>query len=140
MRSFPILGAVVLLGACGGPGSLPIALTASPSSSPPDAIACVKAKLDTLKYTLTSFDQTDLRMTAQKIDNSIQRADPQYRRNIDRLEVQATPTADGKTTLTVTGRTVSEYETHRGPTEQEERASANVRQSAQALVDACGHS
>ena len=140
MRSFPILGAVVLLGACGGPGSLPIALTASPSSSPPDAMACVKAKLDTLKYTLTAFDQTDLRLTAHKIDNSTQSPDPQYRRNIDRLEVQATPSADGKTTLTVTGRTVAEYETHRGPTEVEERASSNVRQGAQALVDVCGHS
>lgn len=140
MRSFPILGAFVLLGACGGPGSLPIALTASPSSSPPDAIACVKAKLDTLKYALSSFDQTDLRITARKVDNSIQRADPQYRRNIDRLEVQATPGADGKTTLTVTGHTFAEYETHRGPTELEERASSTVRQTAQALVDACGHS
>ena len=56
MRSYPILGALVLLGAC-GPGSLPIALTASPASSPPDAMACVRAKLDTLGYTPTSFDQ-----------------------------------------------------------------------------------
>jgi hypothetical protein len=140
MRSSPILGALLLIGACGGPGSLPIALTASPASSPPDAIACVKAKLDTLGYAPTSFDQTDLRLTARKIDNSLNRADPQYRRNIDRLEVQATPSADGKTTLAVIGHTFAEYETHRGPTEQEEPASSNVRQSAQALVDACGHS
>lgn len=140
MRSYPILGALLLVGACGGPGSLPIALTASPASSPPDAMACVKAKLDTLGYVPTSFDQADLRLTARKVDNSINRPDPQYRRNIDRLEVQAAPSADGKTTLTVTGRTVAEYETHRGPTEQEERASPNVRQTAQAVVDACGHS
>ena len=138
MRSYPILGALVLLGACGGAGSLPIALTASPSSSPPDAMACVKAKLDTLGYAATSFDQTDMRLTARRIDNSIHRADPQYRRNVDRLEIQATPGADGKTSLAVTGRSYAEYETHRGPTEQEERASANARQTAQALVDACG--
>jgi hypothetical protein len=140
MRSYSILGAVILLGACGGPGSLPVALTASPSSSPPDAIACVKAKLDTLGYSPTSFDQTDLLLTARRVDNSIHRADPQYRRNIDRLEVHATPGADGKTSLTITGRTFAEYETHRGPTEQEERASANARETAQALVDACGRS
>ena len=140
MRSYPILVAAVLLGACGGPGSLPVALTASPASSPPDAMACVKAKLDTLGYAPTSFDQTDLRLTVRKIDNSVHRADPQYRRNIDRLEVQASPSADGKTTLTVIGHTFAEFETHRGPTEQEEPASANARESAQALVDACGHS
>jgi hypothetical protein len=139
MRSHPILGAVVLLGAC-GTGSFPIALTASPSSSPPDAIACVRAKLDTLGYARTSFDQTDLRLTARKVDNSIQRADPQYRRNIDNLEVQATPGANGKTTLAIIGRSYAEYETHRGPTEQEERASSGVRQTAQALVEACGQS
>ena len=139
MRAYPILGAVALLGACGGAGSLPIALTASPSSSPPDAMACVKAKLDTLGYAATSFDQTDMRLTARRIDNSLHRADPQYRRNVDRLEIQATPAADGKTSLTVTGRSYAEYETHRGPTEQEERASANARQAAQTLVNACGH-
>ena len=104
MRSYPILGAIVLLGACGGPGSLPIALTASPASSPPDAMTCVKAKLDTLGYSPVSFDQTDWLLVARRIDNSLHRADPQYRRNVDRLEVQATPGADGKTSLRIIGR------------------------------------
>ena len=138
-RLSPILGVFACL-ACGGPGSLPIALTASPSSSPPDAMACVKAKLDTLGYALASFDQTDMRLTARRIDNTVQRADPQYRRNVDRLEVQATPGADGKTSLKITGRSYGEYETHRGPTEVEESASANARQAAQTVVDACGKS
>ena len=140
MRSHSMLGVLLLLGACGGAGSLPVALTASPSSSPPDAMACVKAKLDTLGYTPTSFDQTDLRLTARRVDNSIQRADPQYRRNVDRLEIQAAPAADGKTSLRITGRSYGEYETHRGPTEVEERASANARETAQALANACGRS
>ncbi|HKT58421.1 MAG TPA: hypothetical protein VJQ46_00120 [Gemmatimonadales bacterium] len=139
VRLSSFVGLLVCL-ACGGAGSLPVALTASPSSSPPDAMACVKAKLDTLGYSLVSFDQADLRLNMRRVDNSINRADPQYRRNIDRLEIQATPAADGKTSLTITGRSYAEYETHRGPTEQEERASANVRQTAQALVDACGRS
>ena len=140
MRSYPILGAIALLGACGGPGSLPVALTASPSASPPDAMACVKAKLDTLGYSPVSFDQSDFLLVARRIDDSIHHADPQYRRNVDRLEIQASPGADGKTSLTITGRSYAEYETHRGPTEQEERASAKTREAAQALVDACGRS
>jgi uncharacterized protein (DUF1501 family) len=139
MRSHPMLGCVLLLGACGG-GSFPITLTASPSSSPPDALACVRARLDTLGYQPTSFDQTNLRLTARKIDVKVHRADPQYRRNVDRMEVQTAPAADGKTSLTVTARSFAEFETHRGPTEQEERASADARQSAQAIVDACGDS
>jgi hypothetical protein len=139
MRSHPILGALILLGACGG-GSFPISLTASPSASPPDALACVRAKLDTLGYAPTSYDQTALRLTARKIDNSVQRADPQYRRNVDRIEIVSAAGADGKTSLTITGRSFAEYETHRGPTEQEERASSGARQSVQALVDACGRS
>lgn len=140
MRSHPILGALVLLGACAGAGSLPVVLTASPSSSPPDALACAKAKLDTLGYQQTSLDQTDFRLTARKIDNSINRADPQYRRNIDRMEVVTAAGADGKTTLTITARSYAELETHRGPTEEEERASAGARQSAEAVAQACGRS
>jgi hypothetical protein len=103
-------------------------------------MACVRAKLDTLKYQVSSFDQTDLRLTVRKVDNSIHRADPSYRRNIDRLEIESAPTADGKTSLTVTARTYAEFETHRGPTEQEEPASTEAKQSARAVVDACGHS
>jgi hypothetical protein len=139
MRSHPILGTLFLLGACGG-GSFPTTLTASPATGPADVIACVRPKLNSLGYQQTSFDQAGSRVTARKVDNNAHRADPQYRRNLDRIEVLAAPAADGKTSLTVTGRTFAEFETHRGPTEEEERASADVKRSAQAVVDACGHS
>ena len=36
------------------------------------------------------------------------------------------------------GRTFAEFDTARGPTEEEETASADVRKTAQAIVDACG--
>jgi hypothetical protein len=137
MRSLLTLGMLLLIGACGA-GSYPTTLTASPSTSPADAIACVRAKLTPLGYKQTSYDDTEFRVTARKIDNSTHRADPQYRRNVDRLEVQAVPGADGKTSLTVTGRTFAELETQRGPTEEEERASADVKQSSQSILDACG--
>jgi len=139
MRSSLVLGGLVLLGCGGGHGSLPIALSASPASSPPQAIACARAKVDTLGYGLTSFDETDFRLTARKNDYNAHRADPKFRRNVDRLEVEAAPGADGNTKLTVVGRTYAEYSTERGPTEVEESASTDVRNTAQAVVDACGH-
>jgi len=139
MRSHLILGTLFLVGACGA-GSYPTTLTASPAASPADVIACARAKLRPLGYQETAFDEMEFRMTARKIDNTTHRADPQYRRNVDRLEVQAAAGADGKTSLTVTGRTFAELETHRGPTEEEERASADVKQSSQAILDACGKS
>jgi hypothetical protein len=138
MRSHPILGMLFLLSACGA--AYATSLTASPSASPADAIACVRAQLRPIHYQQTSFDEENFRVTARKIDNSVHRADPQYRRNIDRLEVQAAPTADGKTSLTVIARTFAEFETQRGPTEEEQRASPGVKESAQAILDACGKS
>jgi hypothetical protein len=138
MRSYAILGTLLLVGACGG-RTYPSSLTASPASSPADAIDCVRAQFRKLGYQQTSYDETDFRVTARKNDNSVNRADPQFRRNVDRLEVQAAPGADGTTSLTVTGRTFAEFETHRGPTEEEQPASADVKKSSQAILDACGH-
>jgi molybdopterin biosynthesis enzyme len=137
MRSHPMFGTLVLVCACGG-GTYLTTLRASPSASPADAIACVRSKLDPLGYKQTSFDEADNRVTARKVDTSVHRADPRYRRNIDRLEIEAAPGADGKTSLKVIGRTFAEFETQRGPTEEEERASTGVKQSAQAILDACG--
>lgn len=136
MRTISTLGLLALAGACGG--SYYTTLTASPSAAPADVIACARSKLDSLGYRAMAFDQTDYRYLAQKIDNQVSRADPQYRRNVERIEAQAAPAADGKTSLTVVGRTFAEYETHRGPTDQEERASAAVKSASQAVLDSCG--
>ena len=86
MRSYPVLGVLILLGCSSGHGSLPIALSTSPASSPPQAIACARAKVDTLGYQLTAFDETDFRLTARKNDYNAHRADPKFRRNVDRLD------------------------------------------------------
>ena len=138
MRLHLTVGTLALLGACGG--SYPVTLTASPSSGPAEAMECAQAKLKELKYRPTSLDDMDLRLTAQKIDNDVSRADPQYRRHVDRLEVTTAAEADGRSSLRVVGRTFAEYQTHRGPTETEERASAGVRESAQSIVTACAGS
>ena len=137
MRSRPMLGTLLLLGACGG-GTFYTTQSATPAAAPANAIECARATLRKLGYQETSFDQTDNRVTARKIDDSVQRPDPQFRRNVDRLEIQAVPAADGKTSLTVIAHTFAEFSTQRGPTEQEERASADVKTSAQAVLDACG--
>lgn len=136
MRTLLTFGTLVLASACGG--SYYTTLTASPSAAPADVIACARSKLDSVGYRAKAFDETDYRYQAQKIDNSVSRADPQYRRNVERIEAQAVPAADGKTSLTVVGRTFAEFETHRGPTEQEERASAAVRSAAQSVLETCG--
>ncbi len=44
MRSHPMLVTLLLVGACGG-GTYYTTLTAAPSTSPPDVIACARAKL-----------------------------------------------------------------------------------------------
>jgi hypothetical protein len=137
MRSHTIFAALLLASACGG-GRFFTTLTATPSSGPADVIACARAKLKDLGYQVVSFDEQDNRLIERKIDNSITRADPQYRRNVERIEVEAAAGADGKTALKVTGHTIGEYETHRGPTEVEERASENVNQASQAVIQSCG--
>lgn len=139
MHSLTMLGTLLLVGACGG-GRYYTTLTSSPSAAPADVIACARTELRALGYQETSFDQNDARVTARKVDNSVQRAEPQYRRNVDRLEIQAAPAADGTSTLTVIGHTFAEYSTHRGPTEQEEQASADVKRSSEAILEACGQS
>ncbi len=138
MRSQPMLGTLLLAGACGG--TYFTTLTASPAASPSDAIACVRSKLRELGYQQTSFDESYIRLTARKIDNSVHRPEPQFRRNVNRLEIEAAAGADGKTALTVVGHTFAEYSTQRGPTEVEEKASADVSQAAQAVVQSCGQS
>lgn len=137
MRSHSMLVTLLLVGACGG-GTYFTTLTAAPSTSPPDVIACARGKLTQAGYQQTSLDQTENRLTARKIDNSINRPDPQYRRNVNRIEVEAAAGADGKTALTVVSHTFAEYSTQRGPTEVEERASEDVRNAAQAVVASCG--
>ena len=64
---------------------------------------------------------------AKKNDYNAHRADPKFRRNVDRLEVEAAPGADGNTKLSVIGRTYAEYSTERGPTEVEESRCETLR-------------
>jgi len=131
-----LLGTLVLLASCGGVQYT--TLTATPAAAPPDVADCARNTLNKLRYGLLSYDATDYRIVARKINDSTTRANPEFRRIINRLEIDALPGSDGKTSLKVVGHTLAEYMTQRGPTENEEPASAAVRQDAQALVQACG--
>jgi hypothetical protein len=136
MTSRSLLGTIVLLGACGGVEYA--TLSATPAAAPPDVADCARSTLTKLHYSLLSYDARDYRIVARSFNDSTSRADPRYRREINRLEIDAVPGAQGKTTLKVVGHTSAEYMTQRGPTETEESASAAVRQDAQAIVQACG--
>jgi hypothetical protein len=107
------------------------------SASPDETFACVRKQLDTLSYKRTSYDTDARRINATKIDEKTRRPDTQFRRMLDKLEVEVSPQADGQTSMRVAGRTFAEYTTQRGPTEVEEKASQEVRSASQQLLERC---
>jgi hypothetical protein len=139
MTSRSLLGTVLLLGGCAG-GALYTTSTATPAAAPADAITCVRTKLNDLDYQLVAFDQADHRLIMRHINQKVYHPEPQFRRVIDRIEAQAEPGASGKTDLKLVAHTVAEYNTQRGPTETEERASNDVKDAVQAVLQACGQS
>jgi hypothetical protein len=48
-----------------------------------------------------------------------------------------TAEADGQTSIEALPRTFAEYHTHRGPTEEQEKASDVVKADAQLLLERC---
>jgi hypothetical protein len=107
------------------------------SAAPDQTFACVKKQLGELGYKQTSIDASDYRVTATKIDYKTRRADTQFRRMLNKLDVDVAAEADGQTSIKALGRTFAEYSTHRGPTEEQEKASEQVNSDAQALLERC---
>jgi hypothetical protein len=107
------------------------------SASPDETFECVRKQLDTLGYKRTSYDTDARRISGTKIDQKTRRSDTQFRRMLDKLEVEVSPQTDGQTSIQVAGRTFAEYTTQRGPTEVEEKASQGVRSASQQLVQRC---
>ena len=132
MRVMPLVPFVCLAWACGS--TLPVTL------SPPDAIACARNTLTKLGYRQFAYDEIEFRVVSRKQDLEAHQADPSFRYNIDQIEVTAAAGADGKTAMTLQGRTFAMRQTHRGPTEEEEAASSGVKETAQAVLNACGKS
>ena len=133
----PVLGALLLAGCAGG--QLAQSLSTASAAPAPDAFACARDQIKAVDFTQSSYDTEELRVTARKHDESVRRPDVQFRRLVDRLEVDVDPGSAGEISrITVMARTFAELTTHRGPTEEEEKPSQAVRAAAQAIVDKCG--
>jgi len=132
-----LVAASVLAGCSNAP--LATTLTASSPSPAPDVFQCARNQLKAIKYAQSSIDIDGQRLNARRVDDTQRRPDVQFRRIVDRLEIEAVPASGGAvTTLKVTARTFAEYTTQRGPTEVEERTSEAARRAAQAMIDRCG--
>jgi hypothetical protein len=129
------LGAAVFLAGCGKALSTPV--NTRTAGSPDDTFECVKKQLGALGYRQSSNDASEQRVAATKIDNKSRRPDVQFRRILDKLDIDVSATAEGQTSIEVLPRTFADYTTQRGPTEVQERASELVKADAQTLLDRC---
>lgn len=129
-----LVGALVL-SACGQTLSSPVSTRTS--AGPDDTYVCVRKQLGDLGYKQTSNDVAEHRITATKIDPKSRRPDVQFRRILNKLDVDVSAAADGQTSIEVLPRTFGEYTTHRGPTEEQEKASDEVKADAQQLLERC---
>ena len=134
---FPALGAV-LLAACAGGQLAQTTSTASPAPAP-DAFECVRNQIKAVGFTQASYDTDELRLTARKHDETARRPDVQFRRMVDRLEIDVAPGSGGEVSrITVVAKTFAELTTHRGPTEEQERTSETAREAARTILEKCG--
>lgn len=130
---------MLLTAGCGG-GQMTSSFTAASPSPTPDVFACVRNQLKANRFDQTSIDVNDNRLTARKYDELVRRPDVNFRRLVDRLEIDVAPGAGGDsvTALSVKARTFAETVTQRGPTETQERTSEAARAASQAIIDKCG--
>jgi hypothetical protein len=137
MRSPARLVALCLLAAC---NNAPLArtLTATSPAPAPDVFQCAREQLKAIRFDQSSIDLDARRLTARRYDEKARRPDVQFRRVVDRLEIEAVPSAEsGVTTLEVIARTFGEYTTQRGPTENEEKTSETALSAAQTILQKC---
>jgi hypothetical protein len=130
-----LVGAVALAGCGRTTFSKPV--SGRSSAGPDETFACVKKQVVELGYRQTSNDVGDRRITANKFDYKTRRADVQFRRMVNKLDVSVAAESDGQTGIQVEGRTFAEYSTHRGPTEEQEKASPQVNADAAELIERC---
>jgi PBP1b-binding outer membrane lipoprotein LpoB len=130
-----LFAGALLLSGCAQTLSTPASTRAS--AGPEETFDCVKQQFKELGYKQTSIDVDQRRISGTKIDEKSRRADTQFRRMFDKIEVEVAPQADGQTRIDTRGRTFAEYTTQRGPTEVEERASEEVKTATQQLLERC---
>ena len=128
----------VLLAGCGG-GAFASTVTENSPRPAPDVYQCARSQLKAVGFSQTSYDENDQRVTAKKYAY-VTRPDVAFRRLVDRLTVEVQPAGSGEamSTISVQAATFAERQTHRGPTEEQERTSETARQAAQTIADRCG--
>jgi hypothetical protein len=132
----PLIVGIALAG-CGG-GVRTTSLSGTSPVPAPDAFECLRNQLKSVGFAQTSYDADELRITARKYDETVRRPDVTFRRLVDRLEIVVAPgTGDAITNIAVDAKTFAEYNTHRGPTEEQEQTSATAQTAAQTLIQKC---
>jgi hypothetical protein len=127
----------IALAGCGG-GVRTTSLSGTSPVPAPDAFECLRNQLKSVGFAQTSYDADELRITARKYDETVRRPDVTFRRLVDRLEIVVAPgTGDAITNIAVGAKTFAEYNTHRGPTEEQEQTSATAQTAAQTLIQKC---
>ncbi len=132
----PSLGVALLAGCAGGN----LAQTGSVASAAPapDAYACVRDQIKAVGFTQSSYDTDAMRVTARKFNETLRRPDVNFRRMVDRLEIEVTPGTEGEVSrITVVAKTFAELTTQRGPTEEQERTSEAASTAARTILDKC---
>jgi hypothetical protein len=130
------LASGLVLAGC-GQKSFSTPVSTRTSAGPEETFACVRKQLGELGYRQTSLNTSEFRITATKIDDKTRRPDVQFRRMLNKLDVDVAAEADGQTGIQAEGRTFAEYTTQRGPTEEQEKASEQVNSDAQAVLERC---
>jgi hypothetical protein len=122
---------------CAG-GTRTTSLSGTSPVPAPDAFECLQNQLKTVGFAQTSYDTDELRITARKFDETVRRPDVTFRRLVDRLEITVAPGAGvAVTDIAVNAKTFAEYNTHRGPTEEQEKTSTTAQSAAQTLIQKC---
>jgi hypothetical protein len=130
-----VFAGTLLLSACSQRFSTPV--SARSSATPDDTFGCVKKQLADLGYNQTSIDVDQRRIGATRIDLKSRRPDTQFRRILNKLEVEVAAEADGQTSIQIHPHTFAESTTQRGPTEVEEKPSDEVKAASQDLLERC---
>lgn len=130
-----VLGGTLLLSACAQRYSAPANIQTS--AAPEEVFACIRRQMPTLGYKQTSIDVDERRVSGTKLDLESRRPDTQFRRMLNRLEVEVALEANGQTSIAVEARTFAEYTTQRGPTEVEEKPSEEVKNASRQLLERC---
>lgn len=132
----PLIVSLAIVGCTGGTRTTTLSGT-SPAPAP-DAFQCLRNQLKTVGFAQTSYDTDELRITARKFDETVRRPDVTFRRLVDRLEITVAPgTGDAVTDIAVDAKTFAEYNTHRGPTEEQQETSTTAQSAAQTLIQKC---